>query len=68
MSDAHPVLHIQSLSLDSSIDAVSLVTTLDLYERGDMVVLPCVANNKGRKILHSFNPIQVILRGVAQGC
>ena len=45
---------------------VSLVTTLDLNNKGDMFVqLPCVTDDSGHNILHSMNPIQAIKRVVA---
>ena len=29
-----------------------------------MIIFPCVANDTGRKILHSLDPMQVVFRGV----
>ena len=41
-----------------------MVATSGKYRR-NMIIFPCVANDAGRKILHSLDPIQVEFRGVA---
>ena len=30
-----------------------------------MIIFPCVANDTGRKVLHSLDSIEVVFRGVA---
>ena len=33
-----------------------------------MIIFPCVANDTGRNILHSVDPVQVVFRSVSQDC
>ena len=33
-----------------------------------MIIFSCVANDTGRKILHSVDPVQVVFRRVAPDC
>ena len=41
-----------------------LLSLLVATAKGNMIIFPCVANDTGRKILHSLDPIQVVFRGV----
>ena len=33
-----------------------------------MIIFPCVANDTGRNIFHSVDPVQVVFRSVAPDC
>ena len=42
-----------------------LLSLLVATAKGNMIIFPCVANDTGRKILHSLDPIQVVFRAVS---